>query len=83
MSFNFFMMPLHRNNTQVSELGASIAQQIGVVLQRTVDLAITMTRLSDEAAQGNCSLVQSMQPSSSELNTLFQMYPLWTMGTFG
>ena len=44
-----FKMPLHRNNTQMSEPGAAITQQIGVVLQRTVDLAITMTRLRDEA----------------------------------
>ncbi|MFS7945267.1 hypothetical protein Hanom_Chr06g00522161 [Helianthus anomalus] len=39
-----------------------------------------MIRLRDEAVQGNRSLVQSMQPSSSESNTLFQMYPLWTIG---
>ena len=44
-----FKMPLHRNNTQMSKPGAAITQRIGVVLQRTVDLAITMTRLRDEA----------------------------------
>ena len=44
-----FKMPLHRNNTLMSEPGAAVTQQIGVVLQRTVVLAITMTRLRDEA----------------------------------
>ncbi|KAJ0435741.1 hypothetical protein HanIR_Chr17g0896631 [Helianthus annuus] len=67
----------------MSELGAAIAQQLDVVLQWTVDLAITMTRLRDEDVQGNCSLVQSTPPSSSESDTLFQMYPRWTMRTFG
>ena len=44
-----FKMPLHRNNAPMFEQGAAITQQIGVVLQRTVVLAITMTRLRDEA----------------------------------